>query len=48
MMPKIVGLDSNPLTALSDKELSEMIEFIENEIAKSKDADGLPESSLEP
>jgi hypothetical protein len=48
MMPKIVGLDSNPLTALSDKELSEMIEFIEKEIAKSKDADGLPESSLEP
>jgi hypothetical protein len=28
MMPKIVGLDSNPLTALSDNELSEIIELI--------------------
>jgi hypothetical protein len=37
-MPKIVGFDSNPLTGLSDRELSEMIEFIENEIAKTKES----------
>ncbi len=37
-MPKLVGLDSDPLTALSDAELREILEFLDKEIAKSKEA----------
>lgn len=36
-MPKVVGFENGLLTALSDTELGEMIEFIEDEIAKSKE-----------
>ena len=36
-MPKLVGFDSDPLTALSDRELSEIIEYLDKEIAKSKE-----------
>jgi hypothetical protein len=36
-MPKLVGFDSDPLTGLSDTELREYLEFIDIEIAKSKE-----------
>ena len=36
-MPKLVGFDSDPLTALSDAELREILEFLDKEIAKSKE-----------
>jgi len=35
---KLVGFESNPLTALSDRELSEILEFLDKEIAKSKES----------